>query len=129
MINQNPKNIIFRFNGSDARTLRCNWVKFGMEINGEIDELLDHELYENWEDGDIRLRISLEIMLYLSDALWMQVFIIARDKVIIIDGNAFEIVNSFRKIDFDLWKNSNAGVELEMKFKCRTTGIPEWNYS
>jgi hypothetical protein len=129
MINQNPKNVIFRFNGTNNRTLRCNWVKFGIEPLGEIDEPLNKRLSESWNDDEVRLLITLLQQLNLTDALWMLQYIVSRDKVIIIDGHVLEIVNDFKEVDFPLLNDSNAFVELELKFKRRIPGIPEWAYS
>lgn len=118
--------ILFRYNGTNAMSLVCNAV-IGGEIGGEVLPDLDLTLEEIWQDEDIRMLLEIQTDLTLVGAMWFSHFIAATDKVIILDGHTFEIVNDFDKLKFGRWHNINAKSSVKAKFKRRIRGFPDWS--
>lgn len=129
MINQNPKNILFRYAGANSKSLDCNYIDYSIDLLGDVEEMLDTDrtLIENY--GAVRLLIEIELVVFYADTEWMKNFITAKDKVIIVDGHAFEIANDFKGFKFPLWHGSNIASEMKLKFQRKITGLPAWRYS
>lgn len=114
-------NVRFTASGKVDRTFLCDYVVFGLELVGRVDEMLDFSLEEDYEG--VRETIKLRVKLDLIGAQFMANFVQQIDKRLIIDGSAYEVVNDFRALDFPLFKNSSVGVHPELRFKCKNLGV------
>lgn len=123
-MNAQSMTVTFSYN-SDANTkdLVCDYVVFGIEFIGQVDEMLDFSLEEDY-DG-VRQTIELQVALDLSETLWVAEFLAADDKKLTIDGTDYEIVNQGRRANFPLFKKSYIGTHPKLKFMVKTLGIAD----
>ena len=126
MLNQDPKHITFRYGGTNSRELVCDHVEFGVELIGDVDEYLDFEMAEVYEN--VRLLIEMPVRLWLPDALWLLGYLQADDKYIHIDGHVIRVVNNIKKLRFKLWKKTNIAAHVTLKFKMKDVGMPDWAF-
>jgi hypothetical protein len=103
------------------RTIICDYVQFGLEYIGEIVEMFDDSLIENYRGG--RERIELKVRLDLTEAQFMAAFLISTEKILVIENYQYKVVNDMRETAFPLFKNSIIGVYPTLRFRKKTKGL------
>lgn len=111
----------FQAPGKVDRIFRCDYVTFGIQILGSIDEKLDYSLEEDYEG--VRQTIRLRVKLDLIEAQFMVNFLASTEKRLYIDGKAYDVVNSSTDIEYPLFKNTMIGVHPELRFRCKYLGV------
>ena|SRR3990167_8015504 len=134
MLNQNVAVTFSYGHGAQSRLIRCNWVVYGLEFLGDVEEDLDYTLIEDYAgiindedvetvENSVRQTIKVKAILRVSDALWMAKFLASTTKKLIIDGNELEVVNAADRIEFPLVEESNFGANPELLFRVKTPGL------
>lgn len=113
--------VVFNNYGLNAKTINCDYVRFGIEFIGEIVEMFDDSLVENYRN--VRQTIELKLKIDLVEALYVAAFLSATEKTLHIDNVIYEVVNDAQKVAFDFFKESRVGVHPVLKFKCKKTGV------
>jgi hypothetical protein len=115
-------NVTFSHNtDTESLTLMCSSVVFSLEFVGEVLELVDYSLLENYQD--VRESIRIKVKLSLPESIFIRDFLSATDKKLTIDGTEYEIVNAAKEVQFPLFKNNNFRVEPTLNFKRKTVGV------
>lgn len=111
----------FQAPGKVDQIFKCDYVTFGLELPGSIDELLDYSLEEVYEGArqTIRLRVKLDLV----ETQFMMNFLASTEKCIYIDGKAYQVVNVGTQFEFPLFKNTMIGVHPELRFRCKYLGV------
>lgn len=111
----------FQAPGKVDQTFKCDYVTFGLELPGSIDELLDYSLEEVYEGArqTIRLRVKLDLV----ETQFMMNFLASTEKCIYIDGKVYQVVNVGTQFEFPLFKNTMIGVHPELRFRCKYLGV------
>lgn len=107
--------------GELARKFICDYVIFTLEFLGEVVEMFDDSLQENYRA--VRQNIELKVKLNLNEAMFMAQFLGSTTKIIEIDGVRFEVVNDMQKVNFELFKKTIISVHPTLRFKVKNTGI------
>lgn len=105
----------------ETRTFMVSECVFGVEIIGEVLELVDYTLEEN--DEGVRQTIEMKMTLDLFKTIFIAQFLAATDKKITIDGTVFEVVNGSRRMSFPMFKKSNIRTNPKLSFRVKTPGI------
>ena len=114
--------ILFAYDsGTETMEVTGTKIFFGLELEGHIDDMLDHSLTESYEDTRETLDIWVKLTATQSD--WMADFLMADDKQITIDLTTYDVVNYSDKINFELFKNTTIGAFLKLKFLCKELGV------
>lgn len=115
--------VTFKFDsGNKEMAALCDRVVFLLEVGGEVVEYLDRALDEI--DISVRQVIELQVKLDLAKADFMADFIGATDKVLVIDGIEFDVVNGFSTASFSLFRGrQRLGVHPTLRFRRRAVGI------
>ena len=120
MLNQNV-DVTFSYNyGYDKLELKCDWVKYGIELLGEVFEDIDWNLIEDYKDA--RQIITLKVRLTFAEAQFIGEFLKSTAKKITIDGVKIEVVNADKEYDFPLFKNSFIAAHPTLTFKKKDKG-------
>ena len=111
---------------SDSETASYNATTFlfGIEIEGEVDELLDYTLSE--AHHAIRQTFEYELEnLELSDLTWLADYLYDTEKTLTVDGVLYGVVNdkgNYKKM-IELWGATTARAKIKLKFRRKLTGI------
>lgn len=113
--------VTFIHYGMHQHTLKCDYVLFGLEFLGDVVEMFDDSLVENYRGG--RERIELKVKLDLTESNFIADFLLATDKVLVIENYQYEVVNDMREAQFPLFKGSIIGTYPTLRFKKKTKGL------
>ncbi len=121
MLNQET-DVTFKYNsGATTKVLTCEWVRFGMEFIGDVEEDISFNLVEDYVDT--RELIRLKVLLNYADTVWMSNFLKATDKQLVIDTVTTDVVNGAKRVDFSLFGDkSNVFSHPELRFKKKQSG-------
>lgn len=119
------QNINITFIATDSgwvqKHLLCDYALFGIDHIGEVNEMVDYSLVENYQG--VRQTIELKVKLDLHESFFMADFLASTEKVLKIDGVYFEVVNDMRSTNFELFKKTMIGTHVTLKFKVKTLGV------
>lgn len=122
MLAQNIKiTFIATSSGWVQKTLLCDYALFGLDLVGEVNEMVDYSLEENYPG--VRQTIELKVKLDLHESFFMADFLGSTDKVLKIDGLFFDVVNDMRQASFELFKKTMISSHVTLKFKAKTLGV------
>lgn len=113
MLNKD-NNVLFEYSGG-SDTLTCDWVRYSLEFVGDVVEMFDFTLRENFfgvrESFDIKLRLDID------QQLFMEAFLFDTDKALTIDSTTYDVVNANQKINYPQWGKTNYAIHPTLKFR------------
>ncbi len=118
--------VIFKYDfGNYSLPILCSQIRLGLEFIGDVEEDINFSLVEDY-DG-VRVTVAVSCKLHSSQSIWMSGFLSSDSKILEIDGVDIEVVNDMKKIDFELWDDLSYAIDIEMKFKRKSTGLVQFS--